>query len=120
MSTNKKYNSLKEVYEDCKNKVEGKMDYTESSNRDDDFIEWKFNERTSFKIYGDYFSVNSKYLKRHFHPEDNYNYIYELIMEWNHNFKSDSEYGKKSLIMKILIYSIIIIAVGMIAAFLKI
>lgn len=117
-----KFQSIKEIYEACKNLVTGEMSLKKNeSQKDEEYIIWNFDTNTTFYIDKNYFDINSKYLKTHCHPE-NYDEIYELIMEYNNDFKSNPQLGKKNLKEKsfgFLCYIIFFIVMALIIFVLK-
>ena len=92
--------SLKELYENVKGNVIGKMDYHDGAG-----IWWIINDYNKFYIDEDYFDYDVKIKRKslilgkekykrlnigHWHPNGDFNQIYEEIMNINHYFKKNN------------------------------
>lgn len=91
------FNSLKEVYESCKDLVTGEFKYLEENeDRENPCIAWQVFEDLSVYIEGDYFMIargNTEVYSDLLDAND-YLKIYNFIMEYDAEFRRNPEYGK--------------------------
>lgn len=95
-----KFNSLKEVYDSCKDLVTGEFKYLESNEeRERPCITWIVSEDLSVYIEADCLMIarGSTEIHSEFLESVDYLKIYNLIREYDGEFRRNPDYGKKEI-----------------------